>query len=159
MIDYDSDNDCTFVKRSFECKCHINDCPFLRRFFECECYNDSNFNFEDEVNITHKFYNKRRKNYCDVFRLKLCYQNEKIERLKNKIAENSILINEKPDDWKKYVSKEIKYKTFLNEEKNNLNKIIEKHKDNMFINSKNHDKLCCEVIKDYYQLTTGFRRF
>ena len=114
MIDSDSDSD--------------NDNPFVRRLFECECYNDSIFKFEDEVNITHKFYDKRRKNYCDVFRLKLYYQNKRMERLKNKIAENSISINEKPDDWKKYVSKEIEYKTFFNEEKNKWNKIIEKHK-------------------------------
>ena len=91
--------------------------------------------------------------------MKLHHQITKIEWLKHKIAKNIISINEKPDDWKKYVSKEIKYKTFLNEEKNKWNKIIEKHKDNMFINGKNHDKLCCEVIKDYYQLTTGSRRF
>ena len=25
-------------------------------------------------------------------------------------------------------------------------------KDNMFSNGKNHDKLCCEVMEDYYQL-------
>ena len=136
-----------------------NDCDFIRIINEDYCYNDCDFTFEDEVNLSHKIYGKRRKNYCDTFKLKLYGEIIKLERLKNKIVENSISINEKPDDWKKYVSKEIKYITFLNEEKNKWNKIIEKHKDNMFINSKNHDKLCCELIKDYHQLTTGSRRF
>ena len=62
MIDYDSDNDCTFIKRSFECEYDSYIHPFVKRLFEYECYNDSKFNFEDEVNITHKFYNKRKKN-------------------------------------------------------------------------------------------------
>ena len=137
----------------------MNDCPFTIRLFECECYNDFVFSFEDEVNTTHKFYDKRKKNYCDVFKMKLYHQIKKIESLKHKIVKNAISINKKTDDWKKYVSKEIKYITFLNEEKNKWNKIIEKHKDNMFNNSKKHDNLCCVVIKDYYQLTTGSRRF
>ena len=39
----------------------MNDCPFVIRLFECECYNDCVFSFEDEVNTTHKFYDKRKK--------------------------------------------------------------------------------------------------
>ena len=38
---------------------------------DVNCYNDCNFTFEDEVNTTHKFYYKRKKNYCDVFKMKL----------------------------------------------------------------------------------------
>ena len=92
--------------------------------------------------------------------MKLHYQNTKIKRLKNKIAENSILINEKqPDDWKKYVIQNMNYQIILNEMKNKWNKIIEMHKDNMSINDVEHDKLCCEVMKDYYESTTGSRRW
>ena len=141
MIDCDSDSD--------------NDCPFVRRLIECDFYNDCNFTFEDEVNITHKFYDKRRKNYCDVFRLKLYHQIIKIERLKNKIAENLILINEKqPDDWKKYVIQNMDYQRILIEERNKWNKIIEKHKENMFSNGIECDKISCEVVKDYHKLMT-----
>ena len=82
-----------------------------------------------------------------------------IELLINKIEENSISINQKSDDWKKNVSKEIEYIRFFNEEKNKWNKIIEKHKDNLSINRKKHDESCIEVIEDYNELTTGSRRW
>ena len=69
---------------------------------EYDRYNDCDFTFEDEVNISHKIYGKRKKNYCDAFRIKLYCEIIILERLENKIVENLILINEKqPDDWKK----------------------------------------------------------
>ena len=99
---------------------------------------------------------KRRKNYCDTFRIRLYEKIIILKLLKKKIAENLILINEKqPDDWKKYVIQNMEYQRILIEVKNKWNKIIEKHKDNMFINGINHDKLCCKIIKDYHELMTG----
>ena len=62
------------------CYCYTdsdNYCPFVIRLLEYDFYNDCNFTFKDEVKKTHEFYNKRHKNYCDLFRLKLVYQNEK----------------------------------------------------------------------------------
>ena len=73
--------------------------------------------------------------------------------IKHKIHENIIKANKTdPDNSKIYIVENMDNKIYSNKEKNKWNKIIEKHKDNMFINGKNHDKLCCEVIKDYYQL-------
>ena len=53
----------------------------------------------------------------------------------------------------------MEYQRILIEERNKWNKIIEKHKDNMFISGIIHDELCCEMVKDYHQLMTGSRRF
>ena len=147
-----------------EYDCHIEDDSFnnlksIRIINEDYCYNDSDFTFEDEVNLSHKIYGKRRKNYCDTFRLKLVCEIIKLIKLKNKIAENLILINEKqPDDWKKYIIQNMDNQIIFNEERNKWNKIIEKHKKNMFNNGIECDKLSCEVVKDYYELTTGSRR-
>ena len=69
-----------------------NDCDSIRIINEHYCYNDCDFTFEDEVNLSHKIYGKRRKNYCDTFRLKLYGEIIKLERLKNKIVENLITI-------------------------------------------------------------------
>ena len=91
---------------------------FMKLINEDYCYSNCDFTFKDEVNLSHKSYDKRTKNYCNTFRLKLHSEFRRLERLKNKIAENSTLINEKPNDWKKYVPKEIEYITFFNEEKN-----------------------------------------
>ena len=123
---------------------------------EIDCYHDCDFTFEDEVKISHKIYGKRRKNYCDAFRIKLYGEITELKSLKNKIVENLILINEKqPDDWKKYVIQNMEYQRILIKERNKWNKIIEKHKDNMFITGIAHDKLCCEMVKDYHELMTG----
>ena len=53
----------------------------------------------------------------------------------------------------------MEYQRILIEERNKWNNIIEKHKDNMFINGIVHDELCCEMVKDYHELMTGSRRF
>ena len=127
---------------------------------ENDYFGDCNFTFEDEFNLNYEMNGKRRENYCDTFRIRLYDKIIILKLLKKKIAENSILINEKqPDDWKKYVIQNMEYQRILIEVKNKWNKIIEKHKDNMFINGINHDKLCCKIIKDYHELMTGSRRF
>ena len=128
------------------------------RYYNFYRYHD--FTFEDEVNTTHKIYDKRRKNYCDVFRLML-YREIKIlkkyiyilEWLKNNFKENLIHINEKqPDDWKKYILKNMEYRRILIEDRNEWNKIIVKHKENMFNNCIECDEISCEVVEEYYEL-------
>ena len=72
------------------------------------------------------------------------------------MKENSILIYKKQiDDWKKYVIQNMDYQRILIEERNKWNKIIEKHKENMFNNGIECDEISCEVVKDYYKLMTG----
>ena len=63
MIDSDSDNDCplAIILNEYECECS-NNCPLAIILNECKCYNDCNFTFKDEVNITYEFYDKRKKN-------------------------------------------------------------------------------------------------
>ena len=137
-----------------------NECDFIRIINEHYCYNDCVFNFEDEVNLSHKIYGKRRKNYCDVFRIKLYNEIKKFEWLIDKIVENANLVNEKqPDDWNKYVIPDMEYRKILIEKRNKWNKIIEKHKDNMSINGISHDKLCIKTVEDYHEVITGSRRF
>ena len=119
---------------------------------DCDLYRHHDFTFEDEVNATHKIYDKRRKNYCDVFRLMLYREIKILEWLKNNIKENLIYINEKqPDDWKKYILKNIEYRRILIEDRNKWNKIIEKHKENMFNNCIECDEISCKVVEEYYE--------
>ena len=119
------------------------------------CYDNSDFTFEDEVKWCRKKYGKSKKTYCDVFRLKLYDEIKRLEWLKYKIVENLILINEKqPDDWKKYVLKDMEYQRILIEERNKWNKIIEKHKDNMINNGIECDEISREVVRDYHKLMT-----
>ena len=123
-------------------------------------FNECDFTFEDEVNLSRKIYGKRKKKYCDTFRIKLHNKIKEIQCLKNKIEVNSIIIHVKqPDDWKKYIIQDMEYKTILINERNKWNKIIEKHKDNMFINGISHDKFCIEMVNDYHELMTGSRRW
>ena len=71
------------------------------------------------------------------------------------MKENSILIYEKQtDDWKKYVIQNMDYQRILIGERNKWNKIIEKHKENMFNNGIECDEISCEVVEDYHKLMT-----
>ena len=119
-------------------------------------HNEYDFTFEDEVNLSHKIHRKKRKNYCDAFRFQLGCKITELQSLKNKIAKN---YEKDPDNWKKYVIQNMEYQTILIEERNKWNKIIRKHKDNMFINGIEQNSSCCKMIEDYHELMTGSRRF
>ena len=119
------------------------------------CYDDCDFTFEDEVNINHKTYGNKIKNFCTYLNITTANLIRELNDIKRKIHENSIKINKTdPDNWKKYIVENMNYEIYFIEKKNKHSKIIEKHKDNMSMNNIKHNKSCPKLIELYYESIT-----